>query len=89
MKSNEIKITNSYKFGYIYFWYDNKNENNDIINNIINIYLNANEEIRKKYDGYLILGIEKNDYRSIYGTEDIRTIYAGNYIDWILSLDEI
>ena len=55
-------------------------------------YKNINENIRNKYEGFLICGVEEQDYKKIYSTEDIRTIKVKprfGLIDWGMMFTEV
>ena len=61
----QSNIINSYAWSILYL--NNTIEKNDILN-----YTN------KDYDGLLICGINENDYLSIFKTDNIKSIKAGN-----------
>lgn len=75
------KIITSYTWSIIFFNKYNLNNNELINENIIN-----------KYEGLLLCGIEENDIKTIFSTEDIRNTMAKpkySLIDWGIIFNEI
>ena len=83
--NNFIKLLKQNNFISSYTW-------SVIFFNSLDNYKNINENIKNKYEGFLICGVEEQDYKKIYSTEDIRTVKAKprfGLIDWGMMFTEI
>lgn len=76
----KVGVINSYSFSFVFF--NNKEYYNEKIN----------KDIRNKYEGFLVGGLQEKDYKEIFGTENTKSTYSGiseYYVEWKSYLDEI